>query len=62
MNDLTPDQLKIRLDAALATLRRLTDGLYLSEDSHVTLCRAQWRLGYELERLSANETTRALRG
>ena len=61
MNTITPEQLRTRLEAGIATLRRLTDHPLLSEESHVALCRAQWRLTYELERLTANEATRAQR-
>lgn len=51
--NLPPDQLKTRLEAGVATLRRLTDQVYTDEETHVTLCRAIWRLHYQLELLDA---------
>ncbi|MGH8725689.1 MAG: hypothetical protein ACREU1_12595 [Burkholderiales bacterium] len=56
--NLPPEQLKLRLDAAMATLKRLTDDIYLTEDTHLALCRAQWHIYYQLERLADQQRAR----
>lgn len=42
--NLPPEQLKLRLEAALRTLERITTEHALGEDAHVALCRAEWHL------------------
>lgn len=51
--NLPPDQLKLRLEAALRTLERITEALYVSEDAHVAVARAEWHLRHELAILEA---------
>lgn len=55
--NLPPDQLKLRLEAALRTLERITTEHTLSEDAHMALCRAEWhvrRALSDLEHLRAH--------
>lgn len=61
MNSLPPEQLKARIEAAIATLRRLIDFVYLGEEAHVQISRTIWRLTFELERITTDERTRTPR-
>lgn len=50
---LPPDQLKIRLDAAIATLVRLTQPICLDLEAHVAVSEALWQLQRERALLDA---------
>lgn len=56
--NLPPDQLKLRLEAALATIKRLDDVANISEDLSDALCRARYRLIFAIAMLEEQSRAR----